>query len=621
MCGVIAIYDHKGLRPDAARWRTARDSMTHRGPDDAGEYSAEQVWLGFRRLSILDLTQAGHQPMLGADGRVALVFNGQIYNYLDLRRELEARGHQFRSTCDTEVVLAAYLAWGVAAFERMRGMWAIVLWDARTQTLTVSRDRLGIKPLYLYRGKHLVFASEIKAVLALAPDARPNLAAVQRYVARGWLDHLPESLFDGIEHVPAASIQQWTHGRLVRDERFWSPPRPSADLRDPLALRETIQDACRRHMQSDVPVAAALSGGMDSSTIVSVLAQQGFADQLHTFSVRAPDIADESAWIDRTVATQGIRHEYVDIASADYGQAIDEMISMHDEPTFSAGQVNQYMMRRQLGRRGYKVLLVGDGGDEIMGGYAKCVAPYLASLIEDGDLASARAALRGGVALTGRTPREMLARLRLFFESGIGRRTVQEFRLGYELFAPHYAPDEALFAVPAHKQLADLPAGVHFFRELLDRIHLDFPIVLRNEDRNGMAHSIEVRPVFMDHTVIETAWRYPYRDFMQGGLNKSVLRSAMQGIVVPEVLANRKKFVRPGSATQLMYESLLERMRAMLGSALLWPELWRRDLAARFEADRARCDPDAAIVWMRWYQLQRWLALRIQAPAQAALAS
>lgn len=617
MCGFIALYNPAGLKPEPVRWRAARDRLRHRGPDDAGEFSARDVWFGFRRLSILDPTPAGHQPMLDEAAQVALMFNGQIYNYRDLRTELEAAGHRFRSHCDTEVVLKAYVAWGKDAFRRLRGMWAIMIWDGRANTLTVSRDRFGIKPLYRRRGATTVYASEVKAILAVTDaPVKPHLPSLQRYMARFWLDYTAETLFEGIEQVAPATVEQWRDGKLVHRERFWSPPRPSHTRDDPCDLLAAIVDTVGRHMQSDVPVAAALSGGLDSSTIVSVLARNlDMASQLHCFSVRAADIPDESPWIDETVRLTGVSHEYLDLEATDYVAAIDAMLAAHDEPTFSAGQVNQYVMRREIGKRGYKVLLVGDGADEILGGYAKCIHPFVAALLEEGYCAEARGAIGGSFDLTGRGVAETLARQRLYAENGLGKRMVQEFRLGYDLMAPAHRPDDAiLFPELDHAQLEGRPPGAEFFRELLDRLTIDFPMTLRNEDRNGMAHSIEVRPVFMDHTILETAWTYSYRDFMRGGVNKQLLRRAVDGVVAPSVAANRRKFVRPGSAAHLVYDALYEPMMEMLEGSRYCPDLWADDLTARYRADRERRSVEAAIVWMRFYQMQRWMALYMAGP-------
>lgn len=626
MCGIFTVFDPKGVSQNLSYHLVGVRALAHRGPDDEGTYLDDSVFVGHRRLSILDLSPAGHQPMLGADGQVVLAFNGQIYNHPELRDELTAKGYQFRSNCDTETLLNMYLEYGLDAFARMRGMWAVTIWDRRDGTLIASRDRMGVKPLYLYEaGSELVLASEIKAVLASRPEAgKIDDLSLRRYITRGWLDHDARTMFSRIRQLPPASVTVWRGQGRVEQRIFWRPPVPHARRHDPADIRDGFIDTVERHLQSDAPVATTLSGGLDSSSITCGLARAlGRADRVHAFSIRPPDTPDESPWIDDTVAWTGIDHDYLDPEDIDIVDALDDLIERMDEPVFNSAYVYQALLRKFVSRRGYKVLLVGDGGDEVFGGYAKMLPMFQTALLRDGKRHAARRAIRGGQSLSGRTPAEQIARLKLYRDHGIGARTCQEFRRGYDLFSDDVElDDEELFPAFDHPQLEDEIEGCAFFRELLDRIRLDIPHHLRNEDRNSMAYGLEARPAFVDHELIELAWEFPYELFMENGINKRLMRRAMEGTVTPSVLSLEKKFVRPGNNTVLAYDQLAEPLQDMLhGGGGLTDGLWRDDLYKVYAQDRKDCNVDNAYPWFRFYMTQRWMKLKASAQPQPAAVS
>ena len=625
MCGIFTVYNPAGVDPDNRRYLVGVRALAHRGPDDEGTFLDSKIFVGHRRLSILDLSLAGHQPMLGADGQVVLAFNGQIYNHTELRAELEAEGYRFRSNCDTETLLNMYLEYGLGAFERMRGMWAVAIWDRRDGSLIASRDRMGIKPLYIYEANgEIVLASEIKAILATCPEAaRMDHLSMRRFVTRGWLDHDERTMFADIGQLPPASITVWREGHLVERKTYWRLPRPVQTRADPTELRETFFDVVERHLQSDAPVATTLSGGLDSSSITCALARGlGMADRVHAFSIRPPDTPDESLWIDETVESLQIEHEYLDPDNVDVIQALDELLDHMDEPVFNSAYVYQSILRRHIGALGYKVLLIGDGGDEVFGGYAKLLPMFVTALLQDGKQLAARRAIQGGVSLTGRRPSEQVTRLRSYRDGCIGARTCQEFRRGYDLFSDNVLLDEEeLFPEANYPQLEGLSAGAPFFRELLDRMRLDIPHHLRNEDRNSIACGVEARPAFVDHELIELAWSYPYELFMEDGINKRLMRRAMEGTVTPSVLRLRKKMVRPGNNTVLAYDQLAEPMREILqASDVTAGGMWRNDLYRLYELDRAARDPDNAYPWFRFYMTQRWFALKLAPQSQRLFA-
>ena len=614
MCGILAIY-HPGRTIDQSLFSRSLDSVSHRGPDDQGVVHSEDMSLGFRRLSIQDLSSAGHQPMTDPSGHVTIVFNGQIYNHRDFRGELERDGYRFRSTGDTETILALYIKKGPECFALLRGMWAILIWDARKKQLIVSRDRLGIKPLYMCeRDGSIVFASEIKALLTqTGANSLPNDWVVVKYITRGWTDDIPETMFQGINSFPKATTRVYSGGKTERDISFWSQPTPSRELFDPRTLRDSLIDATQKHLLSDAPIASTLSGGIDSTAIVCIVANElGLRKSIKTFTVLADDISDESPWVEVTKSQTGVEHEYIRVQGIDYRQALDELIMFHDEPTSTVGQVNQYIFRKEVARQGFKVLLVGEGADEICAGYAKMIPMYVHSLLAARECGRARTVMKNCLDLTGNTLEKQLQRQRVFHKSRLGARTVQEYRFGYSLFADQNTIDDSrLFPPVIYPQIKASNPASSFYVELLDRLRVDIPQLLRNEDRNGMAYGLEVRPVYLDHLFFETAWRYPFEMFMAGGRNKAILRSALSGIIPDEVLNNRRKFVRPGSARSLVYKTIRKEVADCIHVALATrPGLWRGDLLQLFARDATSENANNAVVWFRFYMLQRWLALK-----------
>ncbi|HXD56320.1 MAG TPA: asparagine synthase (glutamine-hydrolyzing), partial [Thermoleophilaceae bacterium] len=396
MCGIAGIHASGGARFRAALVEGMTQSLAHRGPDDFGFAAfapgeAPLAWgregeagdavaktaLGNRRLKILDLSPAGHQPMTDASGDLWIAYNGEVYNYLELREELRGRGHEFRSGCDTEVILHAYAEWGTDCFARFNGMWAIALFDRRSGELVLSRDRFGVKPLYVARlDDGIAFASEVKALLA-HPDVprRPNLRTVYNYAARHyrWVDGHRDTFFDGIEQLPAATYWVVSPEGGIREERFWALDGSRlSELSDGEALerfRELFADAVRVRLRADVPVATLLSGGLDSSSVTCMAAH--LSDQpVTTFSARFDeDGFDEGRYIEATVRHAGADGRMIHPRSGALLDTLDRMLDAGDEPICTATWFAHWLVMEQVADQGFPVILNGHVGDELFAGY------------------------------------------------------------------------------------------------------------------------------------------------------------------------------------------------------------------------------------------------------------
>ena len=380
MCG-IAGFTHKNWSPDSDRIRRAAATLVHRGPDQQGVFQSEICSLGATRLKIIDL-EGGDQPIFSPNGDAVIVFNGEIYNHLELRAELETLGHRFQSHSDTETVLHAFLEWDTQCFSRLRGMFAIALWTESSRRLVIARDRLGIKPLYIaHLGQDLLFGSELKS-LFIHPEVprRLSLAGLDCYLSLNYVP-CPWTLVDGIEKLPPGNWLEWRDGK-IRSESYWQLPfeNPRNWTLDSAKeeLDSLLQKSTREHLLSDVPLGVWLSGGVDSSTILHYAAQVS-TSRLKTFSISFRGRSfDESEYIRQVVNHYQTEHEELDLTpDEDLAGAIAEFAYYSDEPTADAGALPVWFLSKMCKRR-TTVALSGEGADELFGGYLTYRANALA---------------------------------------------------------------------------------------------------------------------------------------------------------------------------------------------------------------------------------------------------
>ena len=504
------------------------------------------VSLGAVRLKIIDLQQ-GDQPMTSDDGDTVVIFNGEIYNHSELRRELEAAGHRFRSRCDTEVVLRAFLEWNVEAFSRLRGMFAAALWTESRRRLVLVRDRMGIKPLYyLRRGKDLYFGSEMKAIL-LHPeiDRRMNPAALGRYLS---LNYVPgtETLAQGIEKLEPGHWLEWRDGQ-VSDCAYWRlefNPDPRLDLESAKTeLDRLLRSSVREHLISDAPLGVWSSGGLDSSTILHYAAEES-PSRLKTFSVSFRGHSfDESEYFREVARRYRTDHHEFDLnPSSGLREAIEEFATYSDEPCADAGALPVWFLSKMC-RRDVTVALSGDGADELFGGYHTYLADRYARGLRRLPLGLRNLAARA-------------ARMLPVSDEKIGL----DYKITRMLEGSLLGPAEAhlywngtfsrgesrhlLLHPNGYSSLVTLPGdGVGYLNRFLwlDQIAYLPDDILMKCDRMSMAHSLEVRPPFLDHRIVEFAARLPESLKIRGGRLKFILRELMKDRLPRAVLARRKE--------------------------------------------------------------------------------
>ncbi|MBK7327625.1 MAG: asparagine synthase (glutamine-hydrolyzing) [Dehalococcoidia bacterium] len=394
MCGISGILRAGGEPVPPGLIDAMIATLRHRGPDGEGSYFAPGIAFGHTRLAIIDLSAASDQPFIDDEAGLALSFNGEIYNYIELRDELRSLGQQFRSTGDTEVLLRAYQQWGPGCLPRLNGMFAFALWDNRKRTLLLGRDRFGEKPLYIARSpKGLVFASEMKAILAVRPELREaNRKAMYRYLSRGDLDLDHESFFAGIESLPGSHYLLLDHEGRGEPRRYWEPTAcevPGNRAHAIERFREILFDSIRIRLRSDVPVGSSLSGGIDSSSIVSTINAQKTVQWLHqkTFSARFHSKAhDEGKFI--KVVTHRVEAETheVWVEPEQFIDAFERLQYHQEEPMASASPFAQWLVMQLARENDTTVLLDGQGADEILAGYDQAHGMFLAHWLRRGRL-------------------------------------------------------------------------------------------------------------------------------------------------------------------------------------------------------------------------------------------
>ncbi len=536
MCG-IAGFTHFGNNPRSGVLGRAIESLRHRGPDQQGTFQSANVSLGAVRLKIIDL-QGGDQPMRTENGDTVIIFNGEIYNHLELRRELEQLGHSFQSHCDTEVVLRAFVEWDVECFRRLRGMFAAAFWQETPRRLVLARDRLGIKPLYYtFQNGNVHFGSELKALFE-HPDIPRRLCrkALGYFLSLNYVPS-PFTLVEGIEKVTPGTWLECTDGK-IRTGTYWR------NAFHPEAIR--LQEACREldellsssiaeHLVSDVPLGIWASGGLDSSTILHYAAQ-ATSRQLKTFSISFSGRKfDESRYFRLLAQRYNTSHHEFDLSSsADLTSAIHEISCYSDEPSADAGALPVWFLSRMTSKH-VTVALSGEGADEVFGGYQTYLADRYASMYRRLPAPLLRAGLKAASHLPVSDEKIGLEyKIKRFLAGALLPADEAHF-----YWNGTFSKDEQRSLAPSHspeplESLCSALPGLPPVSDIVNRyLFLDQHYYLPDDilykcDRMSMAHSLEVRPPFLDHRIVEFAARLPASLKVRGRTTKRVLRELVR---------------------------------------------------------------------------------------------
>lgn len=544
MCGITGFTHQNGIAP-SGRIQAATKTLVHRGPDQQGVFESQFASLGAVRLKIIDLT-AGDQPIASDDGDTVIVFNGEIYNYREVREELKGRGHTFRTKCDTEVVLRAFLEWDTECFSRLRGMFGVALWTESKKRLLLARDRMGIKPLYfLQKDQDIYFGSELKAILEHPEiERRINLDGLNCFLRLNYVP-APHTLVEGIEKLMPGHVLEWLDGR-TRVKSYWQLPTATDEKWTLDSAKEKLdwllKESVREHLISDVPLGVWASGGLDSSAILHYASQ--LTPHLMTFSVTFKGRSfDESPYIHEAAARYGTEHTEFDLdGDMDLRGAIEQFAYYSDEPSADAGALPVWYLS-QMSKKHVTVALSGEGADELFGGYLTYLADRYAG--------------------RSRFVPSILRRLGL---AGVQRWPVSDDKISTEYKMKRFLQGSLLKADDAHvfwngtfsqselkgfflatdpgpmrELLRHVPRVKGLNRYLLfDQMYYLPDDILYKVDRMSMAHSLEVRPPFLDHRIVEFAASLPEELKVNGSTLKFVLRELMRDKLPKSILGRSK---------------------------------------------------------------------------------
>lgn len=652
MCGIVGLVARPGHTVSATILQQAAQAIRHRGPDDEGYALVDSrrdtvafrggpdtvadldlppvsapmegqpdIGFGFRRLAILDLSSEGHQPMLSRDGKALMVFNGEVYNFKEIAAELRGLGHTFRSSGDTEVILAAYRQWGLDCFARFRGMWAIAILDRAAQRIVFSRDPFGIKFLYYAIVEDgLVFGSEIKAVLAhpqVAPRIRPQ--GLYNYIHRGRPGIDGGSMIEGIYQIPPATLAVVPLSDVVglaAGGRIETAPYTQITVQEPRRLpfrkavtevREAFLESVRLHLRADVPVAVNLSGGIDSSAVLCAARKVlGRSAELRTFSFIANEsFLSEEKWIDMVVAATGATPTKVVPQPSDLRADIEALLAAQDEPIGSISPYAQNRVFRLASEAGIIVTLDGQGADEYLAGYRSYLRPAVAECLAKGEyLRGARIAVACQDDIAGGLDAIMRQSEALFRQASDPPAAAAGRRLPMALgMTRSWFEDRACTPLPTFS-----PQGTEYLRESLHNTLTasSLPELLRFADRNSMAYSIESRVPFLESDLVNTVLSLPSRFLIdERAQTKAVFRAAMRGIVPDAILDRRDKigFTVPEkhwlADLQDWGADLLDDLRTV-------PFADAAKVRAEWDAQREDRAPYTGFPW-RWVNLALWM--------------
>ena len=566
MCGIAGILNYEGRPADLRELSAMTMAIAHRGPDGEGFFAEGPVALGHRRLSILDLSPAGAQPMTVCAGRYHITYNGEVYNFLELRRELEAKGHRFFSTSDTEVVGVAYAEWGAGCLDHFNGMWAFAIWDSQDRELFLARDRFGVKPLFYFAtDQRFAFASEIKGLLALHDCPRKENLPLVRDFLTGYppIERGAETVFAGILRLEPGH-RMVVHDGRVRDEEWWNtwasrvdvPRKPSDQVE---RFRELFESACSVRLRSDVPVGTLLSGGMDSSAIACTIARvmgQGDhertqADWQRTFSLALPGSTfDESDYARSVLRYLGLPDRFITMERPNILEAVRRNVRIQDVPVWPSLLAADAVFGG-VAADGVKVTLDGQGADEMLSGYQ--VQDGMFDYLRRGRFIEAYRSVEGqsrnwmpqrsiSSIAVGQVRQYLSERLRLrtrIYEA-IGRERPMPSN-------PFGVPSRALEVMPIAPPVRPSPADAeHVDSRLWREFHETvLPQILRGYDHTAMAHGVESRMPFLDWRLVTYSFSLPVDQKIADGQTKVILRRAMQGRMPDAVLNRRVKFGFP----------------------------------------------------------------------------
>jgi asparagine synthase (glutamine-hydrolysing) len=607
MCGLFGQVSNDRLS-DESQLLIGLTKIAHRGPDGQGVWSDSNAWLGHQRLAIIDLSSAGRQPMVDSRNETILVFNGEIYNYLELKRDLQAKGYIFKTDTDTEVLLAGYLVWGEDFFTRANGMWALAIWQPKLKQLLLCRDRFGVKPLYYsMHGNCLTFGSEPASILSVFPKTgEVNPSMIADFLVTNQFHNGNQSFYRQISACPPGTIIRYDlESKKLSSVQYWNYPavgsKAQSDLMSDTSFADLFEDAVRLRLRSDVPVGLTLSGGLDSSGILAATAALGRSDLVSYTAVYADAERDERTWAKLAASLVGSDVRQVESRLENWSDQLDQVITHLGSPGASPAVLPMWEIMKVAREDKVPVLLEGQGADELLGGYVQHLAQDALHNLSQGKFVSALKRIKANSAAVGAVP--ALGWLIKLISPQLGAMlTGDSF---HDRIRPEWREGVSTF------ELMNQPKG-HQFMSIYDYLIEDhrariLPSLLHYGDSVSMAHGIEVRLPFLDYRLVEEVFSRPMRLF-EGGDTKLPIRSYLRANGFQVIAERRDKKGYPTPIIEWLNLFATEELSDLLNTptAPIWTWVSKprvRSLIARTKLQQA----NAANHLFKILTLNRWL--------------
>lgn len=630
MCGIAGIINKQNAGINREEIRQMNDVMSYRGPDSEGIYVDYNIGLGHRRLSIVDLSDNGRQPMKSHDDRYVLVFNGEIYNYVELKEQLQREGARFNTETDTEVILESYRYWGKECTKYFNGMWSIALYDTERKQIFLSRDRFGVKPLYIYEtDTEIVFASEIKCIIAIRPKEKiADVTQMARYL-RGVQEDMDEHTFyKNIHNFPKShnmiydlrmntvEYQKYWEINIAEFQKKWQCGNPY------IKFRELLEDAVRIRLRADVEVGASLSGGLDSSTIVGIVSKK-FHMKIHTFSsIYKEKNCDEKEFIDCMNAfADTIPHYIYPDKSDDIIQDIKDLIYYHDGPCHSASPYSGYCVYRGVGKQ-VKVMLDGQGADELFGGYHMFCNAELKELLRKDTFISKLSAVNLVLSFQNDWPEKTLDTILVIKTLGArGYRKLKEvkkrkYSCGVTETKVKYCKEFSKIDL-ANKLQGNSSIVSELDKELYNSFwYKMLPRILHDVDRNSMARSLEVRLPFLDYRLVEFSYTLSDEYKIRGRWTKYILRKSCKRYLPKKISKRRNKMGFPAPFDKWLRDDQFKQEIKEYIEAFKERNIIESDSIEQHYMEHINGDKNWADELFRIMSLEIWLQNEIDRPGE-----
>ena len=605
MCGIFVAFNKNNLEHSCEFYEKFREDLVHRGPDASGKYFSRNVYLGFNRLKIVDLSDEANMPMTDSGNRFILVFNGQIYNYKILRETL-LKDCTFKTNSDSEVILEGFKKFGKTFFDKMDGMWAILIYDKLEEKLIISRDRLGIKPLYYSKiNNEVYFASEQKALINLFQkknlDVSLNLNYAVNYIVRGNNDFKNETIYNEIFLIEEASLIELNFEFKVLNKLFNIEPIDGNDY-DKNKFKDIFLENIKKHSHADVPVASTLSSGIDSSLVFFTL-KDVIKKKIKSFSLNFKFFKEqESDIVKKRAIKYNFENIFVNIKEDNIKKKFDYFLDMMDEPFVSDNLFYQSILTEEVSKQNCKVLFVGDGADEFFFGYPKYYYVYFMHKIKSLKFFEAwNIMLKNNLDLS---PMSFISYAIKNLKYGFGERDVLINNFGKKIINTKIIKNLDFNYYKIEKKFKNI-----LHKELYTRFKFDVVKFNKNLDVSGMMNSVEIRVPFLDHKLISHALTIDYDHHFNEGSLKNVLKTIARDFIPNEIVNQKKKFNKPGSIDIFVYKYLDQEIQNLF-SCEESKKIFSEKIKKLYLDDKKFLNKENSFIWFRYYQIIKIIKLK-----------